>query len=114
MKALAIYAALSAALIAAASWVLVLAFSADARHSIFVSAWVAFVVQLFAFAVLRLTVGRNVVAGWALGALLRMVTLAVYALVVVKALGLVATAALISLAAFFFLSMFVEPLVLSL
>jgi len=114
VRAIAVYAALSAALIAAASWALMLAFSADARHSIVVSAWVAFVVQLLAFSALRLADRRNTMAGWGLGALLRMATLAVYALVVVKALGLVATAALLSLAAFFFLSMLVEPFVVNL
>jgi hypothetical protein len=112
MKAVAVYGGLSALLILAASWALGLAFPPAARHSIVVSAWVAFVVQLFAFAVLRLVARQNVIAGWGLGAVLRMLTIAVYALVVVKALGLVAGAALISLAAFLFLSMLVEPLVL--
>ena len=112
MKAIAVYGVLSALLILAASWALVLAFPPGARHSIFVSAWVAFVVQLFAFAVLRLVARQNVMAGWGLGAVLRMLTIAVYALVVVKALGLVAGAALISLVAFLFLSMLVEPFVL--
>jgi hypothetical protein len=51
--------------------------------------------------------------GWGLGALLRLITLAVYALVFVNALALPATAALISLATFFFLSTLVEPLVLA-
>jgi hypothetical protein len=43
-----------------------------------------------------------------------MVTLVAYALVVVKALGLVAGAALMSLAAFLFVSMLVEPFLLKL
>jgi hypothetical protein len=113
MKAIAAYAVVSALLIGAVGGVLALAFPApDARHAIHVSAWVAFAVQLFAFAVLRLTARENVIAGWGLGAVLRMLTLVAYALVVVKALGLVAGAALVSLAAFFFVSMLVEPLLL--
>ena len=115
MRAVVLYALSSALLIAVAGLALALAFPApDERHSIVVSAWVAFAVQLFAFAVLRLTARENVVAGWGLGALLRMVTLVAYALVVVKALGLVAGAALMSLAAFLFVSMLVEPFLLKL
>ena len=112
MRAIAIYGALSALLIAVASGIFALAFPPAALHSIAVSAGIAFVVQLFAFAILRLVARENVMAGWGLGALLRMITLAVYALVVVKALGLTTGAALISLAAFLFLSMLVEPFVL--
>jgi hypothetical protein len=115
VKAIAAYGALSALLIAVAGGALALAYAEPAaRHSIVVSAWVAFVVQLFAFAVLRLVARQHVIAGWGLGALLRLVTLTVYALVVVKTFGLVATAALVSLAAFLFLSMLVEPLALKL
>ncbi len=113
MRAIAAYAAASALLIAAVGGVLALAFPGpEARHSIVVSGCVAFAVQLFAFAVLRLTAREHVIAGWGLGAVLRMLTLVAYALVVVKALGLVAGAALVSLAAFFFVSMLVEPLLL--
>ena len=113
MKAIATYGVLSAALIAGAGWLFALAYAEPAaRHSIVVSAWVAYVVQLFAFAVLRLVSQQNVIAGWGLGAVLRMATIAVYALVVVKSLGLVTGAALLSLAAFLFLSMLVEPFVL--
>jgi hypothetical protein len=44
---------------------------------------------------------------------LRFLVLGVYALVVVKALGLPVEPALVSLAAFFFLSSLVEPLLLN-
>ena len=113
MRAVALYALASALLILALGWVLTLAFpTPEAQHSVYVSGWVAFVVQLFAFAVLRLTARENVISGWGLGALLRMLTLVAYALVIVKALGLVAGAALVSLAAFLFVSMLIEPLLL--
>jgi hypothetical protein len=117
VKALALFAALSVAVIAGAGGLLAaFAFPGDAgRHAVLVSAGVALVVQLFAFGILRL-VGRdprNAIAAWGLGALLRMATLLVYGLLAVKALGLAPVAALVSLATFFFLSMLVEPLVLN-
>lgn len=117
MKAVALYAALSIAIVLGAGFVLTaLVFDGDAaRQAIVVSGGIAIVVQLFAFVVLRLVARdpRNAIAGWGLGALLRMATLGVYGLFVVKALSLSPVAALVSLATFFFLSMLVEPLVLN-
>jgi hypothetical protein len=113
VKAFAIFAVATAAIVAASGSLLALAYRGGAeRHAIVVSAWVAFGVQLFAFAIARLTLRSNVVAGWGLGALLRMAALAVYAFLVVNALGLVSGAALISLATFFFLTTLIEPLLL--
>lgn len=117
MRALLLHAALTLGIVALVGALLsAVAFGGEAaRHAIVVSAGVAVVVQMFAFAILRLVARdpRNAIAGWGVGALLRMVTLVVYGLVVVKALGLAPVAALVSLATFFFLSMLVEPLVLN-
>ena len=114
MKAFALFTAVSAAIVAGAGALLALLYRAGPeRHALWVSAWVALGVQLFAFAIVRLTLRSNVVAGWGLGALLRMAALGVYAFVVVNALGLVSGAALISLATFFFLTTLVEPLLLN-
>ena len=52
------------------------------------------------------------IAGWGLGSLLRMLVLMLYAVVGTKALGLVAGPALMSLVAFLFVTMLVEPLFL--
>ena len=82
------------------------------RSAIAVSAGVALLVQLFAFAILRLVPREHVIAGWGLGALLRFAVLLLYALVIVHALGLPSAAATVSLALFFFLSTLVEPLFL--
>ena len=113
MRAWAAFAATTALIVGGASALLALVYrSTPERHAIGVSAAVAIAVQLFAFAVARLTLRTNVVAGWGLGALLRMLALGVYALVFVKALGLASGAALISLATFFFLTTLVEPLLL--
>jgi hypothetical protein len=112
MKAMALYAAASLAITAALAWILSLVWTTGAeRSAILVSASVAWTVQLFAFAIARLAArSNNVLAGWGIGALLRFVVLVVYALVIVKAFGLPSAAALVSLAAIFFLSTLVEPL----
>lgn len=112
MKALALYAGASLLLTVAVAWALGLVWTSGAEHrAILVSACVAWVVQLFAFAVAKMSVeSNNVMAGWGIGALLRIAVLAVYGLVIVKAFGLPSAAALVSLAAIFFLSTLVEPL----
>ena len=115
MKAIALFAALSLVLVAGARWLLGLTYAAPAeRRALAVSAAVAYGVQLFAFAVARMMAGSDVMAGWGLGVILRLVTIAVYALVIVKAFGLVPGAALISLAVFLFLSTLIEPPLLKL
>ena len=113
MKKLAIFAIASAALVAVAAWVLTIAFpTALDRHAIVVSAGIAYVVQLLSFVIARAWAKTNVVAGWGLGMLLRFAVLALYALVFAKALGLPLTSALVSLAAFFFVSTLLEPVLL--
>jgi hypothetical protein len=108
-----VFAAANAALIAALAWVMGLLFTGpDGRHAILVSAWVAFGVQVVTFALLRTAARGRVVAAWGTGALLRFAVLAVYGLVVVRALALEQAAALLSLAAFFFVTTLVEPLLL--
>jgi hypothetical protein len=113
MKKVALFAIGSAALLAVAAWVLTIAFPAGAdRHAIVVSAGIAYVVQLLSFVIARAWATTNVVAGWGLGMLLRFAVLALYALVFAKALGLPLTSALVSLAAFFFVSTLLEPVLL--
>ena len=84
------------------------------RAAIKASAVVAVVVQLFAFAVARVAMKSNFFAGWTIGIALRFATVIVYAFVAVKALGMPAPAALISLVTFLFLSTLVEPKLLAL
>lgn len=113
-RAFAIFAVVTAVVVVVGGLVMGLVYPGPAaRHAIVVSAGVALVVQLIAFAIARAASLRSsAIAGWGLGALLRMLVLAVYALVVVQALGLVSAPALISLALFFFVSTLVEPLLL--
>jgi hypothetical protein len=113
VKPVALFAALSLALIALAGWVMTFVFrSPEAARAIWISAAIAFSVQVIAGAIVKLSAKTNVIAGWGVGAIIRFAVLGVYALVFVKALGLPSSAALVSLAAFFFVSTLLEPLLL--
>jgi hypothetical protein len=113
MKRIALYAGIAGALILVSAFALSLAFDGPAdRRSILVSATLAFVVQLAAFAAIGLASAGNVVTGWGIGVLIRFLVLVAYAFLVVQSIGLAPAAALISLATFFFLCTLVEPLVL--
>ena len=113
MKPVALFSAASLTVIALGAWVMTMFFRSpgDAR-AVWTSAVIAFAVQVIAFAIVKLSAKTNVMAGWGVGAILRFVVLAVYALIVVKALGLPSAAALVSLALFFFVSTLIEPLLL--
>ena len=79
------------------------------RRAVLVSAVVALVVQMVAFAIARLlAAGGNGVAGWALGAVICLVALLIYGFVS-RGLGLPSNVALVSLATFFFLTELIEP-----
>ena len=107
------YALMTIAMIAVAAWLLTLALTgAGAAFAIGISATVAVVVQIGAFAVTTMMAPRNIIGAWGAGALARMLTLFVYALLAVKVLGLPPVPALISLAVFLFLSTLLEPLFL--
>ena len=114
MKSLALFGGACVAIIALAAWTLTLVYqSPEADRAIWTSAGVAFVVQIVAFVIVMLSAKKkNVIAGWGATAVLRFLVLAVYALVFVESLGLPSAPALISLAAFFFASTLVEPLLL--
>jgi hypothetical protein len=107
------YALVMLVTIALVAWGLTLAIDgAGAMPAIAISAAVAAIVQISAFAVTRSMISRNVVAAWGAGALVRFLTLVVYGLVAVKVLALPAMPALLSLVLFFFLSTLLEPLFL--
>ncbi len=113
VRSWALYAMSALVLIATVGWVLTLAFPGpqDAA-AIRLSALIAAVVQLVAFAVTMALSRRHLIAGWGAGSLLRFATLVGYALIAVKVLGVAAVAALVSLATFLFLSTLIEPLFL--
>jgi hypothetical protein len=96
-----------------AGWLLSLVFHGpgDAR-AIELSAVVAIVVQLVAFAVAVTRPPKEAIIGRGIGSLLRFGTLVVYAVLVAKVLLLPLSPALVGLAAFFFLTTLIEPLFL--
>ena len=113
MKSLVLFAVASLVLIGAAAGVMILFYqSPDAAKAVWTSAAIAFAVQVIAFAIVKLSSKENVIASWGIGAIIRFLVLGIYALVIVKALGLNSAAALVSLVAFFFVSTLLEPLLL--
>lgn len=86
---------------------------AGAADAVRASAWLAVIVQTFTFAIARLVARQQVIAGWGLGVLLRFASVGFWALLGIKALGLLAGPALLSLVMFYFVSTLVEPLFLN-
>ncbi|MGH7621687.1 MAG: hypothetical protein ACREMU_05055 [Gemmatimonadaceae bacterium] len=82
--------------------------------AIAVSGLIALVVQPSAVLIARLAPGgaANLTARMALGMMPRLLTLVVYAIVVASVGGLPITAALVSLASFYFVSSLIEPLLI--
>jgi hypothetical protein len=72
---------------------------------------VGIAVQLVAWATWRALRGRGWVFAWGIGALLRFVALVIYAFVAGTVLGLPLAPALLSLAAFFFVTTLIESIV---
>lgn len=100
-------------LIALCAAVLLLLYeSADDRRAVTIAALIAVITQGVAYAIVRGMAARNVIAGWGLGAMLRLAVLVVFALLVVQRFGLPAGPATISLALFLFVTTLVEPLFL--
>ena len=114
MKAGTYFAAATAALIVIGYLLLQLGFDSpgDSR-ALKVSALVAIAVQLVSFTIARRMPVSSMMLGWGLGTLLRVLVLTVYALLVVPALGLPRSAALVSVVVFMFVSMLIEPLLLA-
>ncbi|HEX6252104.1 MAG TPA: hypothetical protein VFZ56_11775, partial [Gemmatimonadaceae bacterium] len=110
MRRTGLFGLVSAGVIVTAGALLLLVFPGrPSTVAIALSAAVALLVQLVAFTILRRTRDSGVLVGWGLGSILRLGTLAVYALVVIQLLGLPATPALVSLATFLFATMILEP-----
>jgi hypothetical protein len=103
----------SALTIALAAWAGAAVFGdrvgAEGVDAIVMSAGVAFVVQCLTFGVALAIFPVNWMLGWGAGMLIRFFTLLVHGIVGVKLLGLRADAALLSLAAFLFLTSLIEP-----
>ena len=114
MRATALFAAAAAVTIAALGGVLALFFRTPAdRHALLVSAAVALVVQVVAFAAVRAAGQRRLLTAWGAAGGVRLLTLVIYGLGAVRAFGLPAEAALLSLATYLFVTTLVETRLIS-
>jgi hypothetical protein len=100
---------LSIAIIGAIAWTLA---TPAGRPMVVTSAGLAFAVQLAAFGLARLYRRRNLLVGWGLGSVLRVVALVIYAVVVARLLRAPVAPALLSFMAFLFVTTVVEPIFL--
>jgi hypothetical protein len=80
--------------------------------AIWISAALGWITQVAAFPAVRKLTSANMAVGWGVGSLVRFGTLLVYALIGAFVLKLSMTAALVSLALFYFVTMVIEPLFL--
>lgn len=112
MKGFAEYVA-SCILIVAIIATLTLVFSpSTGPRVVFIGAGVALAVQLAAFGVARALRVRNLLLGWGLGSVLRLLALVIYAVVVARLWRGAIAPALLSFAAFLFVTTVVEPVFL--
>lgn len=84
----------------------------NAVRIVLVGAVIALGVQVTAFGVARAMRVRNLMLGWGLGSILRLVALVIYALVVARLWRGSMAPALVSFAAFLFVTTIVEPVFL--
>jgi hypothetical protein len=99
-----------AIIVTLAALLTVTAFASPAdRHAVWISADIAIAIQIIGVELLLALKKWNVVAAWGLSAILRFFSLAVYALLALKPLGLPPVAALCSLVTFFFATTLAEP-----
>ena len=116
-RALGLFAGVSAALIIIATLVLRMYFrTVDQHNAMLISAGLAFAVQLGSYALLRPARPGHGAPGelmirWAIGAVLRLFVLVLYA-PLARIINLSVEAALVSLVTFFFMTMMAEPLLL--
>lgn len=113
MKATVWYATVVLLVVAGLGWFFTLFFpGAPAARALRISASIAFVVQVTGFVIARRMRTSNVIVGWAIGALLCLVSLVMFGLAT-RPLGLPVEPALLSLASFYFVTEIVEPLLLN-
>jgi hypothetical protein len=95
------------------AWLITLAVPGeDVSRAVWASAVTVVIVQGLAFGLVRIMQPTNVMAGWGLGMMLRVIALVAFGLFGVKALGLSMQPALLSMAGFFFVSTVIEPVFL--
>jgi hypothetical protein len=78
-------------------------------QAIVMSAGIAFTVQCLTFGIARAIMPMGLWTGWGAAVAIRMLTLVMHGLIGIPLLGLDAAPALLSLAAFFFITSVIEP-----
>jgi hypothetical protein len=112
MKQVAAYVGVCVLIIAAVAGVASAFVAGPAREAVWASASLAFAIQMVAFMVVRVLPVRQVMVGWGLGALLRMMSVVIYGVFVAKVWRAPIAPALLSYVAFLFLTTAVEPVFL--
>ena len=113
MKQFAGFMAATIAVACVGAWIITLAAPGqDLARSVWASAMAVIVVQAATFAIAWMMRPVNVIAGWGMGMVIRLITLVLFGMVGVKALGLELEPALLSMAGFFFVSTLIEPVFL--
>jgi hypothetical protein len=112
VRATALYAAATLAVVAIGGWLFGLHYDAPAeRRAVWTSAAIALVLQVGAFVIARSVGKKNVIAGWGIGAALCMAAVIVVGFAA-RGVGLPVEATLLSLATFLFVTEIFEPLFL--
>ncbi len=101
------------AFVAVTGMLLVIFGEPAARRAVWFSAGVAVVVQTVCFLLARMSAPEKLFRAWGVGALIRMVSLVLYALVLLKPLDLPPTPALLSLATLLFITTVLESWLLT-
>jgi len=83
-----------------------------AQQAVWFSAGISLGIQIIGFLFVRVIVPQHMIAGWGAGMLLRFLTLVLHALIGTRLMGFPPAPALLSLAAFFFVSTLIEPVFL--
>ncbi len=113
MKRTLVFAGLSLLLIVGLAWLLTQFWTEPiAQQAVWFSAGIALGIQIIGFLFVRVIVPAHVIAGWGAGMLLRFLTLVLHALIGTGLMGFPPAPALLSLAAFFFVSTLIEPVFL--
>ena len=109
MRLAAVFSALCGAIILALALLASVFVAGPSREAVWASASLAFVLQMIAFTVVRMLPPEQVMIGWGLGSILRLMSVVVYAVFVAKVWRAPVAPALLSFVAFLFVTTILEP-----
>jgi hypothetical protein len=109
MRRAALFAALCGVIILALASLTSAFVGGPSREAVWVSASLAFVLQMIAFTVVRMLPPEQVMIGWGLGSILRLMSVVLYGVFVAKVWRAPVAPALLSFVAFLFVTTILEP-----